>query len=139
MFYIDQKKISTELNNGGKSQVMYLMLRIVGGFGVISGRPKSNIIEAQWLKELKNENMVENQQELVEISPENGTKQCRKIPNWKVPGKDGVLGYSTKSLSSLHKRIACQLNKILEGADTLPTWMTYGRTVLCQKDPAKDS
>ena len=34
-------------------------------------------------------------------------------------------------------RIAYQLNKILEGEDNLPTWMTYGRTILCQKDPAK--
>ena len=36
-------------------------------------------------------------------------------------------------------RIAYQLNKILEGEDNLPTWMTYGRTILCQKDPAKGS
>ena len=88
---------------------------------------------------MKNENRIENQQEVVEISPENATKQCKKIPNWKAPGKGGVQGYWIKSLSILYKRIAYQLNKILKGADTLPAWMTHGRTVLCQKDPSKGS
>ena len=74
---------------------------------------------------------------MVRISIENVTNQCRKIPNWKAPGKDGVHGYWIKNLNSFHKRITCQLNKILEGEDDLPAWMTYGRTVLCQKDPAK--
>ena len=27
------------------------------------------------------------------ITVEKVTKQCRKMPNWKVPGKDGVQGY----------------------------------------------
>ena len=74
---------------------------------------------------------------MVRISAENVQKQCRKIPNWKAPGKDGVQGYWIKNLSNLDTRIAYQLNKILEGEDNLPTWMTYGRTILCQKDPAK--
>ena len=37
----------------------------------------------------------------------------------------------------MHDRIADQLNKILMGTDTLPTWLTHGWTVLCQKDPRK--
>ena len=36
----------------------------------------------------------------------------------------------------MHGRIASQLNEILNGTTRLPDWMTYGRTVLCQKDPA---
>ena len=34
----------------------------------------------------------------------------------------------------MHERIATQLNEILEGTKEIPSWMTYGRTVLCQKD-----
>ena len=30
-----------------------------------------------------------------------------------------------------------QLNKILEEKKEIPAWMTYGRTVLCQKNPVK--
>ena len=37
----------------------------------------------------------------------------------------------------MHERIATQLNEISEGTKEIPSWMTYGRTVLCQKDPAK--
>ena len=37
----------------------------------------------------------------------------------------------------MHERIATQLNEKLEGTKEIPSWMMYGRTVLCQKDPAK--
>ena len=37
----------------------------------------------------------------------------------------------------MHERIATQLNEILEATKEIPSWMTYGRTSLCQKDPAK--
>ena len=63
--------------------------------------------------------------------------QCRKLPNWKAPGKDGVQGYWLKNLTSLHPSIAMQLNQILDGERPLPDWMTFGKTVLCHKDPAK--
>ena len=35
--------------------------------------------------------------------------QCRKMPNWKAPGKDAVLGYWLKNLTSLHPRITVRL------------------------------
>ena len=53
--------------------------------------------------------------EKVEISQEMVKMQCRKMPNWKVPGKDGVQGYWSKDLTSLHPHIAVQLNQILDG------------------------
>ena len=76
-------------------------------------------------------------QERVVIKFEKVTKQCRKMPNWKAPGKDGVQSYWIKNLSNLHEQIALQINKILMGDDSLPAWMTHDRTVLCQKDPRK--
>ena len=56
------------------------------------------------------------------------SKQSRKIPNWKAPGRDGVQGFWIKKLTNLHERTAFQ---------QLPDWLTYGRTVLCQKDRTK--
>ena len=76
-------------------------------------------------------------QEGLSITVEKIVKQCKRMPNWKAPGKDKVQGYWIKSLTNLHERIAEQLNKVLLGEDDLPEWMTYGRTVLCQKDPSK--
>ena len=40
-------------------------------------------------------------------------------------------------MTSLHERIAAQLNRILIGESDLPGWMTYGHTILCQKDVSK--
>ena len=71
------------------------------------------------------------------MSAEKVIKQYRKMPSWKASGKDCVQGYWIKNLSNLHERIAYQMNKILMGEDTPPEWMTYGRTVLCQKDLKK--
>ena len=71
----------------------------------------------------------------VVIRVEKVTKQCRKMPNWKAPGKAGVQGYWIKNLNNLHERIAIQINKILMGDDSLPACMTHSRNVPCQKDP----
>ena len=71
------------------------------------------------------------------ISVEKIRKQCRKIPNGKAPGKDGVQGYWIKNLSSPHEHVPSKMNILLMGEDNLLEWMTHGRTVLCQKDPKK--
>ena len=62
---------------------------------------------------------------------------CRRIPNWKTPGKNKVQGYWIKNFTNLHSHVVLQLNDILEGEDSLSEWMIYGYTILCQKDGAK--
>ena len=59
------------------------------------------------------------------------------MPNWKAPGNDGVQGFWIKRLDKIRERITTQLNEILEWTKEIPSWMTYGKIVLCQKDPAK--
>ena len=59
------------------------------------------------------------------------------MPNWRAPGKDGIQGYWIKNLTILHERITVQISKILIGDDSLPAWMTHGRTIFCLKDPRK--
>ena len=72
------------------------------------------------------------------IRVEKARKQCRKIPNWKTPGRDTLQRYWIKNLSSLYKCVSSQMNRILMGEEDLPEWMTHGRTVLCQKFLQKD-
>ena len=93
--------------------------------------------------------------EKVEISQEMVKVQCRKMPNWKTHGTDGVEGYWLKNQSSsnllrvfLNKGydlaallyvvvpqwIAVQLNHILDGERPFTDWMTFGKAVMCQKD-----
>ena len=66
-------------------------------------------------------------------------QQVKKIPNWKTPVPDGVQGFWIKKLTSLHERIASQLNDLIMNEKVIPSWMTTGKTVLCQKDPAKSN
>ena len=62
------------------------------------------------------------------INEDKVKKQCSKMPNWKAPGHDGVQEFWIKRFGKMHERIATQSNE---------SWMTYRRTVLCQKDPVK--
>ena len=65
-------------------------------------------------------------------------RKLKYTPNWKSPGPDGVQGYWLKNLSSIHQRLALQLNDCLQKG-SVPAWMTTGKTVLCVKDKSKGS
>ena len=139
IFNLDQKKIYAELNsNGIRSNDVSNAEECTKCWGDIWGVRKEHNREVEWLKNLKREKVNdERPQERVSINVEKIRKQCRKIPNWKAPGRDGVQGYWIKNLSSLHEHVSSQINRILMGEDDLPECMTHGRTVLCQKDLRK--
>ena len=54
----------------------------------------------EWLKSCRKLFENVNSMEKVEISQEMVKMQCRKMPNWKAPGKDGVQGYWSKNASA---------------------------------------
>ena len=94
------------------------MLKTVRVFGMVfGGVEKEPNRTADWLEGLKGERDYD-QQEALEISEVMVKKQCKKIPNWKAPGWDGVQGFWIKRLDTMHSRIASQLNEILT------EWMT---------------
>ena len=137
---MDQKKVYNEFNgktgssngdipNAEESRTFWS--------GIWSVEKKHNK-EAKWLSDLKEE-IVKLEQQNVVINEGKLKKQCSKMPNWKAPEHDGVPGFWIKRLDKIHKRIATQLNEILEGTKEIPSWMTYGRTVLCRKDPVKEN
>ena len=65
------------------------------------------------------ENNDKNLHKIVVKRTEKVSKQCRKMPNRKATGKDGVQGYRIKNLSNLHEWFAVQTKKILMGDDSL--------------------
>ena len=72
--------------------------------------------ETESLKDLKRERgNDERPQEIVSIRVEKIRKQCRKISNWKVQGRDVVQGYWIKNLSSLYEQVSSQVNRIWMG------------------------
>ena len=58
----------------------------------------------------------------------------KKVSNWKTPGHDGIHGLWFKKFTSIHDRLALEMNKYLRTAP-ISEWMTKGRTILIQKDP----
>ena len=138
-FNVDQKKIYMEFNGSAfRSTDMPNAEESRNFWGGIWSVEKEHSKTANWLKELKEEMRNKHHvQERLVITVDKIAKQCRKMPNWKAPGKDKVQGFWIKSMTNLHERIAAQLNKILIGENELPGWMIYGHTILCQKDISK--
>ena len=60
----------------------------------------------------------------------------KRKSNWKAPGHDGIHGFWFKKFTSIHGRLALEMNRCLQGAQ-VPEWMTKGKTTLIQKDPSK--
>ena len=98
--------------------------------------PVTHNKDASWLKELEEDLKDIELQHNIIIDEKKVSSKVRKIPNWKSPGPDGVQGYWLKNLTSLHQRIASQLNECLQSGD-VPKWMTKGKTILCLKDVEK--
>ena len=97
---------------------------------------KEHKADVEWLTDIKNERKHAFQNPVV-ITEQMVNIQCRKVPNWKGAGPDGVQGYWLKNFTSLHGKISVELNDILNSGKPILSWMTYGRTVLCLKDQAK--
>ena len=64
---------------------------------------------AGWLKDCREQFQNLSSMEKVGISQKMVKMPCRKMPNWKDPGKNDVEGYWLKDFTSLHPRIAVQL------------------------------
>ena len=92
--------------------------------------------EAEWLGQLKEE-LGNQQQENIIITKDMAPKQCKRMPNLKTLGTDGVKGFWLKKLTSRNERIAEQLSLIVNGDAEVLSWLTLGRTILCLKDPNK--
>ena len=86
VFDLDQKKIYAELNG---NRIRSNAEECTEFWGNIWGARKEHNREAEWLKDLKRKRVNERPQERVSISVEKIRRQCRKIPNWKAPGRDG--------------------------------------------------
>ena len=60
----------------------------------------------------------------------------KRISNWKAPDHDGIHGFWFKKVTSIHERLAQEMNRCLQDAQ-VPEWMTKGKTTLIQKNPRK--
>ena len=137
MFNYDQRKLFAALNGeNNNSNEIPDAIESQAFWKNIWSEEKYHNKNAEWLRILQEDANYPKQDNLV-ITTDLVSQQAKRIPNWKAPGRDGVQGFWIKKLHSLHHRIAEQLDFILNSNEELPDWMTYGRTVLCQKDSSK--
>ena len=66
----------------------------------------------------------------VVITEEIVKKQAKKMKNWTAPGKDEAHGFW---ITSLHPKIAQQLNRLLQTA-TIEEWLSTRKTILLTKN-----
>ena len=77
-----------------------------------------------------------NIQDDVVITKEDVTMQLRKMPNWKAPRLQGILGFWLMRFTSQHQRLTEEFNENIYSL-SISSWLVRSRTVLIQKDPAK--
>ena len=93
MFKQDQKRFYQELNDTvGNENVIPDADEIKKFWSDICSVDKEHNRNAEWLNNIKND-IGDNQQKELAITADMVTSQCRKLPNWKAPGRDGVKAF----------------------------------------------
>ena len=137
LFESNQKKLFDEIEGKSKGEAVVPNAEESQKFwSDIWDNPVKHNENSKWLRDLESELANIEQQENITIDIKSLRTKLKKVPNWKSPGPDGVQGYWLKNFTTLHERIAVQLDQCLKDA-SVPVWMTTGKTVLCLKDPEK--
>ena len=98
--------------------------------------PKKHNENAEWINNITRELDGLKEDPKMEIHVDLLKTTLKRISNWKVPGHDGIHGFWFKKFTSIHNRLALEMNRCLQDAQ-VPEWMTKGKTTLIQKDPSK--
>jgi hypothetical protein len=136
LFGVDQRRFFQQINGSIFEKVIPDAQESIKFWDGIWGTSVNHNENASWLRELKEKEVFPRQEDLV-IDEDCVRRRSKRMSNWKSPGVDGVQGFWIKYLPVCHSRIARQLNDILSGRMDVPQWLTYGRTILCLKDPSR--
>ena len=98
--------------------------------------PKKHNENAEWINNIIRELDGLEEAPKMEIHVDLLKTPLKRISNWKEPGHDRIHGFWFKKFTSLHGRLALEMNRCLQDAQ-VPEWMTKGKTKLIQKDPSK--
>ena len=99
-------------------------------------QPKKHNENAEWINKITRELDGLEKGPKMEIHIVLLQTTLQRMSNGKVPGHDGIHGFWFKKFTSIHGRLALEMNRCLQGAQ-VPEWMTKGKTTLIQKDPSK--
>ena len=139
MFHENQRRLFQQLDgeHRGETAEMPNAEDTVSFWRGLWDRPVAHNSEARWIAMVeKSLERVPEQRELL-ITEEMVHFQACRMKSWKAPGPDQIHAFWLKELSSLHGRLAEQLQAVLEGECEIPDWMGTGRTVLIMKEKMK--
>ena len=93
-------------------------------------------VKAEWINNTTRELEGLEEGPKAEIHTDLLKTTLKKISNRKLPGHEEIHGFWFKKFTTIHDRLALEMNKCLQTAH-VPEWMTKGKTTLIQKDPNK--
>ena len=99
-------------------------------------QPKKHNKKAEWINNMTRELKGLEEDPKVEIHIDLLKTTLKNISNWKTQGHDGIHGFWFKKFTSIHDRLALEMNRCILGTH-VPEWMIKGKTTLIQKDPRK--
>ena len=100
-------------------------------------QPVAYNTEAEWLSVIETKCEEIPVQEDVAITAEDVKYKLESMSNWKAPGPDKLQVFWIKQLTSLHDRLANNINTLLQQPHMVPEWLVTGRTLLLRKDESK--
>lgn len=112
--------------------------RTIEYWGSLWGSAENYNTSATWMQSIqrKHENLSE-QSDIV-ITTEDVRMKIARMSNWKAPGPDQIQIFWLKKLTSIHERMATQMNHVLTHPQEVPNWLVEGKTRLIRKDFAKE-
>ena len=99
-------------------------------------KPKKHNENAEWINNITRELDGLEEGPKMEIHIDLLKTTLKRIWNSKAPGHDGIHSFWFKKFTSIHGRLALEMNRCLQDAH-VPEWMTKGNTTLIHKDPRK--
>ena len=106
----------------------------------IWGKAKDVNLENPWYKDLQENYCTGILPKEYRIDDEVFMKVLRRMPNNKAPGRDFIIAFWVKNLSSLHQHLRKLLSEVWDGNIELPSWLVKLKTILLAKnDETKNS
>lgn len=103
-------------------------------WGGLWSNPVEHNKNAKWIEEEIKKHKETPDMTWEEVTREEVTRVSSKVHNWKAPGLDNIHNYWLKSLVSTHSHIAKFFNKFLNEPQSMPSFLTRGRTYMLPKD-----
>ena len=100
----------------------------------IWGKSTEINLENPWFKDLQDNYCTDILPKTYKIDDEVFLKVLRRMPNNKAPGRDCIIAYWIKNLTSLHVQLREKMSEVWDGKTELPSWLIQLKTTLLAKN-----